>query len=162
MMSDLFKKDRHSSSSGPEAAAVISSGQQTLLDKCLETVRTYHLPFQVLNITPGIGDCFFAAIFDQIQHNEAIRSTVSESARNCQSHLELRRGLINFIRQNSTALFSDQNYGIVVSKNDYIKTYVHDLKMENQNEEQRWETCLRNMSQPTVWAKDIFIALCIK
>ena len=64
--------------SGAKAAAVLPS--DPLLDKCLETVRKYHLPFQVLNITPGIGDCFFAAIFDQIQYNEAIRSTVSESA----------------------------------------------------------------------------------
>ena len=68
MMSDLFKKDRHSSSSGSEAAAVILSGQSSLLDKCMETVRKYHLPYRVLNETPAVGDCFFEAIFDQIQH----------------------------------------------------------------------------------------------
>ena len=147
------------SSSGSEATGTTQSDQPSLFDKCMESVRKHHLPFKVLNITPAFGDCFFQAIFDQIQNNEAIRSTVSESARNCQSHLELRRGLINFIRHNSPAL--NENDGILASKLAYINEpqYVRDLHMQDQNEEQRWETCLSNMSQPEVWAKDIFIAL---
>ena len=155
--------NNNSSSFGSEAAGSIRSDHpsqpKTPFENCMESVRQNKLPFKVIVETPALGDCFFEAVFDQIQNNPAIQATVSADALACQSAMELRQRYINFFRIKSVELH--QNDMFVAAKTAYIfdDEVVRRLNLWNRSEAERWELCLREMSQPRCWARDVFIHL---
>ena len=118
-------------------------------------VEKSKVPFFCKTITPADGNCFFHAIVDQVQRTDMVGTLSHDAMHFCQSHTDLRHGIVQFIRSNH-AFQTTENFQLlksVVMGQSSFSSFNHYL--ENMDRNGTWADTLVIYAMSIFLGKDI-------
>ena len=102
------------------------------------------LPYEISEVTPGDGNCFFHAIISQLHF---------QNDYTFDNHLQLRKKLVLYMATNAR-----------LNENPYFKVakeiYIEEKRIGNETDKITWQRLLNHMNKSGTWIEDIFINGC--
>ena len=148
-MSNSLNQKTYAQATNNQPVAKLSLFEQTV-----QPVKDQKLPYDNERETEGDGNCFYKAIFDQIENNPMVADTVSDEAKRCSNLQELREKVIDFIKDWPNVLDT-----LLVSRDFMIEDFRKKGKLRSHYpQEIIWQQfLLPKQKESGVYAEDLII-----